>query len=96
MGPIAYLVRAELKKHLGDSPEETRTCLVLPPPECSLTQSESAAKVFDLVVDAVRQGSRYAVVEEVFQRRVFVEDLRPFRNSLLLERDAWKCFAVRV
>jgi hypothetical protein len=95
MSTIGYLVRSELKKHLGDAPEETRTCFVLPGPECKLTGPEAAEKAFEIVVAAIREVSRYPVIEEAARRKVFVDDLRPFRNSLILEKDGWKCYSLR-
>jgi hypothetical protein len=92
--PIAYLVRAETKKHLGDVAEESRICLVVPAPDVKLDESQAAGKAFELVAQVLHETSRYPVIEEASQRRVFVEDLRPFRNSLLREKDGWKCFGL--
>jgi hypothetical protein len=95
MPTIGYLIRTDLKKHLGDAPDESRTCFVLPPPEFNLSYSVAAEKAFDLVVQALHEQTRSQVIEEASHRMVFVEDLRPLRNSLLLEKDGWKCFSVK-
>jgi hypothetical protein len=92
---IGYLIRAELKKHIGGPPEDSRVCFVLPPPASPLHSSEVAEKAFGLMVEAIHSSSRHPVVEETNHQRIYVEDLRPFRNSLLLEKDGWKCFSVR-
>ena len=95
MNSIGYLIRVDLKKHLGDAPEESRSCLVLPSDDCTLASAEAAERASDLVLEAVRQVSRYPVIEEVSRRKVFVEDIRPLRNSLMLEKDGLRCFGLR-
>jgi hypothetical protein len=92
---IGYLIRAELKKHIGAPPEDSRVCFVLPAPASTLHSSEAAEKAFELMVEAIHSSSRYPVVEETTRQRIYIEDLRPFRNSLLLEKEGWKCFSVR-
>ena len=94
MPTIGYIIRADLRKHLGDPPGESRTCLVLPPPEFTQSYAAAAEKAFDLAVAALHEQTRSPVIEETSHRMVFVEDLRPFRNSLILEKDGWKCFGV--
>jgi hypothetical protein len=94
MANVGYLIQVELKKHFAVGPGDSRTCFVLPPADCKLSFAEAGEKAFSLVADAVHEISRYPIMEEVLQRRVSVGDLRPFRNSLLLERDGWRCFGI--
>ena len=95
MASIGYLIRTELKKHLGEPAEDAKTCLIVPPPESTLNYVEMAEKAFNLVIEGVREASRYPVIEESFHRRVSVDDLRPLRNSLMFEKEGWRCFSIR-
>lgn len=95
MASIGYLIRTDLKKHLGDPAEDTKTCLIVPPTDSKLNYIESAEKAFDLVIEGIREITRYPIIEESLRRRVSVDDLRPFRNSLLFEKEGWRCFSVR-
>ena len=95
MASIGYLIRTELKKHLGDAPEDSQTCLIVPPPESKLNYIEAAEKAFDLVMEGIRASTRYSIIEESFRRRVSVDDLRPLRNSLMFEKEGWRCFSIR-
>jgi hypothetical protein len=95
MASIAYLIRTELKKNLGDAPEDSKTCLIVPPPENKLNYVEAADKAFDLVIAGIRESTRYSIIEESFHRRVSVDDLRPLRNSLMFEKEGWRCFSIR-
>ena len=92
---VGYLIQVELKKQLGEAPADVKTCFVLPPPDCNLSYSEAAEKAFDLALQAMRQISRYPVIAEVSCQRVYMEDTRSLRNSVLLEKDGWKCFGGR-
>ena len=94
MAVIGYYIRVELKKQLGAPAEESRACFVLPPTDCKLSYSEAAEMAFVIIAEALHDISRYPVMEEAAQRRVSIADLRPFRNSILLEKDGWKCFRI--
>lgn len=92
MAATGYLIRVEFKRQLGSSAEASKTCFVVPPTEYRGSSAESAEKAFALVAEAIHEASRYPIMEEIIQRRVSVVDLRPFRNSILLEKDGWRCF----
>lgn len=94
MAVIGYLMRVEFKRHLGSAPEGSKTCFVVPPADCKLGYSEAAEKAFSVVAEALHEISRFPIMEEVLQRRVSIGDLRPLRNSLVLEKDGWRCFSV--
>jgi hypothetical protein len=95
MASTGYLIRTELKKQIGGPAEDFKVCFVLPAPDSKLSCLEAAEKALDLVIESIHQISRYPVIEEISRQRVFVEDLRPLRNSVLLEKDGWKCFSIR-
>ncbi len=92
MPVIGYYIRVELKKHIGTAAEESKSCFVLPPADCKLSYSEAAERAFAIIAEALHDISRYPVMEEAAQRRVSISDLRPFRNSILLDKDGWKVY----
>jgi hypothetical protein len=94
MADIAYLIQVDLKKQLAAPADDSRTWLVLPPAESKLSCPDAAEIAFNIVVEAVRDTSRHAVIEEIWRRRVFVEDLRPYRNAYVFEKDGWRCVRV--
>ena len=91
---IGYLIRVDLKKQLGAAAEDTKSFFVLPPADCKLSHAEAREKAFAILASAMPDISRHPVMEEAAQRRVSVLDLRPLRNSLLLETEGWRCFRV--
>jgi hypothetical protein len=94
MADIAYLIHTEIRKRLGAHAEESMTWLVLPPPEFKSGEPDASAYVFVVLVEAVRETSRHPVIEEIWQRRIFVDDLRPYRNAYVHEKDGWRCMRV--
>ena len=91
---IGYLIRVDLKKQLGAAAEDSKSFFVLPPADCKMSSAEVREKAFAILASAMPEFSRHPVMEEVAQRRVSVLDLRPLRNSLLVELDGWRCFRV--
>jgi hypothetical protein len=97
MAAIGYLIRVELKKHPGTAPEQTKSYFVLPPSDPGKDDWTGTEKAFDVLADAIHTTStnlRFPVIEEVSQRRMVVEDLRSLRNTLLFEKNGWRCFSV--
>jgi hypothetical protein len=94
MADIAYLIHVEIRKRLGAHSEESMTWLVSPPSQLKPGDPDASVRAFEIVVEAVRETSRHPVIEEIWRRWIFVDDLRPYRNAYVHEKDGWRCMRV--